>query len=117
MIRALSALTGRSWDSIYLEVVMEGFVQKDMPEMANVWGAVLKRNGYHRHIIPDTCPDCYTVSDFCKDHPTGNYLLSIPGSNAHVVAVVDGDHIDTWDSGDLIPQYYWHDGDEKGGAE
>lgn len=107
VIRGIAALTGRSWDSIFLEVMSEAFEQKDMPEMANVWGAVLRRNGYERKGLPNTCPDCYTVVDFCREHPEGRYLLSIPGNNAHVVAVIDGDYVDIWNSGDLSPQFYW----------
>ena len=47
--------------------------------------------------------DC-TVSDFAEDHPKGTYILALSG---HVVCVKDGDYIDTWDSGNEIPLYYW----------
>ena len=49
-------------------------------------------------------PDCYTIEDFCADHPMGLYVL---GTGTHVVTVVDGNYYDTWRSGDEIPQYYW----------
>lgn len=78
-------------------------------EMANVWGAVLAKNGYEREVIPNTCPVCYTVKDFCRDHPEGRFLLAVPGSNAHVIAVIDGDYVDTWRSEDLVPQFYWRE--------
>lgn len=45
-----------------------------------------------------------TVKDFCKENPIGTYILAISG---HVVAVIDGDYFDTWDSGEEIPIYYW----------
>lgn len=77
---------------------------KDMPSSNAVWGEYLKRNGFTRHIIPDTCPSCYTVGAFCEDHPYGAYMLA---TGTHVVAVIDGNYIDTWDSGNEIPIYYW----------
>ena len=66
----------------------------DMPSANAVWGAYLRGKGFVRQIIPDTCPDCYTVAD-----------LALSG---HVVCVINGDWIDTWDSGGEIPLYYWH---------
>jgi hypothetical protein len=69
------------------------------------WGAVLRKNGFHRVVIPNTCPDCYTVRDFCMDHPKGVYVLKTSG---HVVTVIDGQAWDTWDSTGEIPMYYWY---------
>lgn len=76
----------------------------DMPSANHVWGMYLKNKGFTRHIISNVCPDCYTVSDFCRDNPYGTFILAISG---HVVAVIDGDYYDTWDSGNEIPIYYW----------
>ena len=45
-----------------------------------------------------------TVEEFCRDHPQGTYILAIDG---HVVCAVDGDYLDTWDSGEEVPMYYW----------
>ena len=39
--------------------------------------------------------------------PDGTYILAMA---THVVAVVDGDWLDTWDSGDETPLYYWQKG-------
>lgn len=104
VIRAISILTDRSWDDTYIGVVSEGFLLKDMPSSNRVWGSYLQREGYVRNIIPNTCPNCYTVSDFCSDNKIGKYLLA---TGSHVVAVVDGNYYDTWDSGNEIPIYYW----------
>ena len=54
--------------------------------------------------MPNMCPPCYTVKDFCKDHPVGTYILA---TGSHVVTVVDGNYYDTWDSGTEVPIYYW----------
>ena len=76
----------------------------DMPSSNAVWSEYLKRCGYKRYVIPDTCPDCYTVKDFCRDNPRGKFLLA---TGSHVVAVKDGDYFDAWDSGNEVPIYYW----------
>ena len=103
-IRAICKLTDQDWDSVYVATSLEGFIKKDMPSGNSTWGAYLKRLGYIRHIIPNTCPDCYSVRDFCLEHSAGRYLLAL---DQHVVTVVDGDYYDTWDSGNEIPIYYW----------
>lgn len=104
VIRAIGTVTDRDWDDTYLDLTVKGFDMKEMPSMNNVWGAYLRDMGFSRHIIPDTCPDCYTVEDFTKDHPRGRYIL---GTGTHVIAVIDGNYYDTWPSGDEIPIYYF----------
>lgn len=104
VIRAISKLFGISWDEAYLKMVTQGFLMKDMPSANRVWADFLHQHSYKRFIIPDTCPDCYTVADFCNDHPTGKYLL---GTGSHVLAVIDGDHYDSWDSSKEVPIYFW----------
>lgn len=102
--RAMCKATGLSWDAVYAGLSLEGFCRGDMNSANHVWGAFLKRHGFKRRIIPDECPDCYTVADFARDHPSGLYVLAISG---HVVAVEDGDWWDSWDSGMEVPVYYW----------
>lgn len=106
-IRAICVLTGKDWDTVYTGTSLEGFISKDMPSGNSVWGAYLNRNGYVRRALPDTCPFCYTVKNFCADHPKGRFLLAL---DQHVVGVVDGDYYDTWDSGNELPIYYWTKG-------
>ena len=103
-VRALCKATGRPWESVFCALALEGFMRTDLPSANHVWGAYLKRCGFRRQIIPNDCPDGYTVADFAADHPSGVYVLAISG---HVVTVMDGDWFDTWDSGREIPVYYW----------
>ncbi len=42
------------------------------------------------------------------DYPEGTYIVAMKG---HVVAVVDGNYIDTWDSGKANPLYFWRKDD------
>lgn len=104
VIRALSLATGDSWDKVYLGVTLKGYEMKNMPSSNAVWGAYLKSIGYRRYIIPNECPDCYTIRDFTDEHPDGVYILA---TGTHVVTVINGDYYDTWDSGNEIPIYYF----------
>lgn len=104
VVRAISILTDETWDDVYWGIAIQGFLMKDMPSSNSVWGEYLTRKGFRREVIPNTCPACYSVREFCEEHPYGKYLLA---TGSHVIAVVDGDYYDTWDSGDEIPIYYW----------
>lgn len=106
-IRAISTVTGDSWERTYLDICSYGLAMCDMPSSNHVWGSYLKDRGYTRHIVPNTCPHCYTVRHFAEEHPRGRYILALHG---HVVACIDGDYYDTWDSGDEVPLYYWKKG-------
>lgn len=104
VIRAISTVLNQDWERTYIELAIQGFMMSDMPSSDSVWNEYLKSKGLTRHIIPDTCPDCYTVKQFADDHPKGHYIVFV---GQHVVAVIDGDYIDTWDSSDRVPIYYW----------
>lgn len=106
-VRAISKLLGTTWEDTYLGLCLEGLEKLDMPSANYVWGSFLYKHGYRRHVIPDSCPDCFTIGDFCKRNPSGSFLLA---TGSHVVAVVNGDYYDTWDSGDDVPIYYWEKG-------
>lgn len=104
-IRAVAAALNLSWERAYYLVTIKGYDMADMPSSNAVWGAVLKDHGFTRKVVPDTCPECFTAEDFCREHPKGIYVL---GFGTHVATVVDGDIYDSWDSSQEIPQYYWY---------
>lgn len=103
-VRAISKATGKGWGETYLALAIEGYLESDMPSANAVWGSYLRRAGYKRYMIPDTCPDCYTVGRFAYEHPTGTYILALSG---HVVCVQDGTIFDSWNSENEIPLYFW----------
>ena len=104
VIRAIVRATGKPWDIVHDELHEVAHELKDMPSSNYVWAAYLKRNGFTKKIIPDTCPDCYTIREFALEHPKGTYVL---GTGTHAVCVKDGNHYDSWDSGDEVPIYYF----------
>lgn len=104
VIRAISKVTNQDWEDTYLDVAMKGLLLHDVPSSNEVWGSYLRDKGFKRYVIPDTCPDCYTISQFCIDNPK---LTGILATGTHVVAIKDGDYFDSWDSGQETPIYYW----------
>ena len=105
VIRAISFALNQEWDKTYIGIAAKGLAMKDMPSSNNVWAAYLKEKGWVREALPDTCPECYTISDFASDHNQGVFIVA---AQSHVVAVRDGDYFDTWDSGAEPAIYYWH---------
>lgn len=103
-VRAISKALDKDWETAYALIVVKGFEMGDMPSSNITWGSVLRQYGFVRRAVDNTCPDCYTVADFCADHPEGTYVL---GLDKHVVTVVDGDWYDAWDSGAETVIYYW----------
>ena len=103
-VRAIAKALRIDWETAYLMICEAGYAMGDMPSSDSVWGAVLRQNGFYRRAIPNKCPDCYTVADFCEDHPVGTYVLGFGG---HVATVVNGDLYDSWNSSKEIPVYVW----------
>lgn len=107
-VRAIASVLNKPWEEVYADICIEGLKEYDMPSANHVWGAYLKKKGFKRHIVPDTCPQCYTVRQFAEDNPIGRYVLAAHG---HVIACIGGTYVDSWDSGDCVVIYYWSKGD------
>lgn len=104
VVRAIAIATDTSWDHTYIMLFLEGFIIKNFGDANEVWGSYLKRIGFKQILLPDNCPNCYTIREFCHDYPYGIYILA---TGSHLVAVIDGDYYDAWDSGDEVPTSAW----------
>ena len=104
-VRAISKALGIDWETAFILITVNAYQMGDMPSSDSVWGSVLRENGFYKKVIPNYCPDCYTVEDFCYDHPEGTFVLGFGG---HVATVVNGKLYDSWDSSKEIPTYYWY---------
>lgn len=103
-VRAISLATNQGWEKVYLDLCIQGYTMADMPSSNDVWGKYLMDKGWAYRRLQDTCPFCYTINDFCNDHPEGTYIVA---TGTHVVCVKDGRYLDTWDSGDKVPLFYF----------
>lgn len=103
-VRAIAKALDISWEKAYTKLSMAGYLMCDMPNADWVWGSVLRKEGFSREILPNTCPDCYTVADFCHDNPRGVFVVK---SENHVATVVNGTLFDSWNSEQKIPIYFW----------
>ena len=102
--RAVSKALDTTWERAYMLLSVNGFIMGNDPAGDEVGGSVLSQHGFRRYALPDQCPDCYTVEDFCNDHPEGTYVVK---SENHVATVVDGNLYDSWPSQDKTAIYYW----------
>ena len=103
-VRAVAKALDISWEESYARLTMNGFLMGNMPSSDLVWGSVLREHGFKREMIPNTCPDCYTVAEFCADNPEGTFAVK---SDGHVAAVIDGVLYDSWNSEMKTPIYVW----------
>ena len=103
-VRAICAATNSSWDDVHKALCDLARDMADMPSADRVWWELLREIGFTRKKMIDRCPDCYTVRDFCRDHPSGVFIL---GPHEHAVCVKYGRYLDSWDSGDTVPTYYF----------
>jgi hypothetical protein len=104
-VRAISAALGLDWDQAKDLLAEFSKNMCDMDSSDQVWGAILRANGFYKRTLPDYCPMCYTAEDFCRDNPYGIYVLSF---SKHVATVIDGVLYDSWDSSNEIPVYFWY---------
>ena len=73
-VRAISTALKQNWETTYVGLSLQGFLMGDMPSANHVWGAYLREMGFRRAVIPDECPDCYTVADFAAER----HLYPVP---------------------------------------
>lgn len=104
VIRAICAVTGETWEKVYTDLSVEGFNLNDWGNANHVWDSYLRQHGFNRFICPNECPFCYSVSDFAEEHKSGSYIVA---TGSHAVAVINGDYLDSWDSGNEHPIYYY----------
>lgn len=103
-VRAVSVALDIDWESAFALLAVNGFQMGDVVSADSVWGSVLRQHGFYRYAVPNTCPDCYTATEFAQDHPRGVYVLGFGG---HTATLKNGVLYDSWDSSAEIPQFYW----------
>lgn len=103
-VRATSKALDMTWEAAYITLALNGLQMCDVMNADSVIGATLRQHGFTRKSISDSCPDCYTAEDFCREFPTGTQVLFFGG---HVCCVKNGDIYDAFDSSQETPIFYW----------
>lgn len=103
-VRAIALATGQSWEKVYLDLCLQGYMMADMPSSNDVWGTYLIDHGWKYHRLQDTCPFCYTVGDFADDHNKGTFIV---GTGTHVICVHEGEISDAWNSEEKVPLFFF----------
>ena len=104
VIRALSKALNQSWKQTYSDLCVEGMKLCDWGNSNPVWDSYLREKGFKRLVIPNICPNCYTIEDFAREHNKETFIVA---TGSHVVCVQDGNIFDSWDSSKEIPTYYY----------
>ena len=104
VIRAMCKALDMEWEKVYMELTVKGLEKAMWGDTNAVWEHYLKEHGFEQHVLPDTCPDCYTIADFANEHNTGTFIVA---TGSHVVCVQDGNYFDSRNSESLVPSYYF----------
>lgn len=104
VIRAIAKVLNMSWEDVAIDLSMMMVTKKDILTSNALWGEYLYLNGFRRGVLPNTCPDCFTLKDFCDEFSQGTYVAC---TGSHVIAVINGNYYDTFDSGEEVITYFW----------
>ena len=118
VIRAITTALNYNWFMVHDELSFLSRKMGDVITSNRVWKQWLINKGYREFQAQNECPNCLTVEKFCRNHPYGRYILStceytkardnLIVTATHVVAVIDGNYYDTWDSGADVPLSYFY---------
>ena len=100
VIRALSIIFEEPWDKIYCDLCVLGLELCDMPSANHVWGRYLESRGFVSKALPFDGRRLAEIASGLK----GKCILA---TGDHVVAVIDGNYHDAWDSGNEVPLFVW----------
>lgn len=104
VVRAVCLATQQDWDDVHWDLCVLSHYECTMPSVNWLWELYLHKCGFEKFLLPDACPKCVTVREFAKQYPHGTYVI---GTGTHAVCVRDGNWLDSWDSGDEVPTYFY----------
>lgn len=105
VIRSICAVTGDDWTTVFDELCAIGRKNYTMPNSKPTYEEYLKKHGFkwtYLKIVKGQ--KRISVKQFASKNKKGKYILNVAN---HMVAVVNGTYIDTWDSGDYRLYGYW----------
>ena len=109
-VRAIAKALNVSWEKAHAMLSLNSFLMGSIQNDDAVLGSILRQHGFKRQVVPNYCPDCYTLEMFCEDHPRGTFVVKSP---EHVTCIRNGTIYDSWDSSQKTVIFFWYK-DEKG---
>ena len=98
VLRAISVLTGKSWEQVYKELshfsALEGYMFDNVEFVEDYLD-----DRYNRE-----CHYSKKVGEFALECPKGRYAITMDG---HITALIDGVIVDTFDCRDKIMRCAW----------
>ena len=104
VVRAVCLATGQDWDDVHWDLCILSHYECTMPSVNWLWELYLRKCGFEKFLLPETCPKCVTVQEFARHYPKGTYVI---GTGSHAVCVRDGNWLDIFDSADEVPTYFY----------
>ena len=104
VVRAIALATNQTWDEVHWDLCVLSHIKCTMPSVNWLWELYLKERGFEKFLLPETCPECVTVREFAKRYPTGIYVI---GTGNHAICIRNGNWMDTWDSAEETPTYFY----------
>ena len=90
VVRAIALATEQDWDTVHWDLCRLSHERCTMPSVNWLWGLYLKIHGFEKFLLPESCPQCVVI-----------------GTGTHAVCIRNGCYLDTWDSGDEVPTYFY----------
>ena len=104
-VRALSFALKKRWVEVYDDLCRIGREEYNMPSSDSVISRYLHENGFEPFLVKESEDnEPVTIAVFSWMNPEGTFVI---GTGGHVVAVINGDYYDSWDSGSEIPSFFW----------
>lgn len=100
VIRMLTKIFDRSWSGAYIALSTVVLTEYEMPSDNDIWEIYLEQNGFRKYLLSRRM----TIREFCNENPIGTYVLC---TGSHVVAAINGNYYDAWDSGSETMSYFF----------
>ncbi len=104
VIRAICIALNKPWEEVFNALSEVALEHHSITSDDHIWGRYLWELGFVPFVLPESCPRCVTVDAFARIFNRGTYII---GTGYHAIAVVDGNYYDTWDSGGVVPTFFW----------
>ena len=106
VIRCFTKVLNKTWVEVYDELIPYGREMQCMPNCRPCYEKYLADKGFtYEGISNKKGTNRPTIDSFAKEHKEGVYVLRVAH---HLVAVVDGNYYDTWDSGHKSLYGFWY---------